>query len=110
MLPQESSSESINSYYALGLLGQALQDPAMESLGRALMTLEIQGTKSYWHSTKLETVYPEVYAENKVHAKHRFPYALARAPRHAHAGACVRTGRRGSTSSTQFLMIVFCVR
>ena len=65
MLPQESSSESINSYYALGLLGQALQDPAMESLGRALMTLEIQGTKSYWHSTKLETVYPEVYAENK---------------------------------------------
>lgn len=64
-LPQESSSESINSYYALGLLGQALQDSAMESLGRALMTLEIQGTKSYWHSTKLETVYPEIYAENK---------------------------------------------
>lgn len=70
---QESSSESINSYYAMGLLGQSLQDPAMESLGRALMTLEIQGTKSYWHSTKADTVYPEVYAENKwfVHVRVR---------------------------------------
>ncbi len=62
---QESSSESINAYYALSLLGVSLKEPAMESLGRALMTLEVLGTNTYWHSTKAKSVYPEIYAQNK---------------------------------------------
>lgn len=62
---QESSSESINGYYGLMLLGAALADANMEQFGRMLMTLEIVGTRTYWHSQDGQTVYPEVFAKNK---------------------------------------------
>lgn len=62
---QESSSEAINAYYALMLLGSSLGNSNMEAFGRMLMTMEIQGARTYWHSQKDKTVYPEVFAKNK---------------------------------------------
>jgi endo-1,3(4)-beta-glucanase len=62
---QESSSEAINAYYSLGLLGHALNQPSMRSIGRALMTLEAQGAHFYWHSTDSHSVYPSIFADNK---------------------------------------------
>ena len=62
---QESSSEAINSYYAMSLLGRVLQDKNMQDLGAMLMVLETQGAKWYWHSTTKQSVYPPVYAANK---------------------------------------------
>jgi len=62
---QESSSESINAYYALSLLGLALKRPDMQQLGRALQTMETLGTNTYWHSTSKSSVYPDLFADNK---------------------------------------------
>ena len=62
---QESSSEAINAYYALSLLGVALDHAPLRQWGRMLATLETQGAKWYWHSTAEQSVYPSVYAANK---------------------------------------------
>jgi hypothetical protein len=62
---QESSSESINGYYGMMLLGSAIGNPHMADVGRMLATLEIAGTRAYWHSREGNTVYPDVFAKNK---------------------------------------------
>ena len=62
---QESSSESINGYYAMMLLGSALGDAHISDLGRMLTSLEIYGTLTYWQSRKGHSVYPQVFADNK---------------------------------------------
>lgn len=63
---QESSSESVNAYYAIALLGQALAEPALQHIGTTLMTLELHGVKRYWHMTQEDSVYPAEYTANKM--------------------------------------------
>ncbi|ETV98521.1 hypothetical protein, variant [Aphanomyces invadans] len=48
---QESVSEAINAYYAVYLLGQALEMPMVEKMGRHLMTLEMRAATTYWQTT-----------------------------------------------------------
>jgi endo-1,3(4)-beta-glucanase len=62
---QESSSESMNAYYSMMLLGESFGDARMSELGRVLTSLEIYGTQKYWHSREGHTVYPKVFADNK---------------------------------------------
>mmetsp|Transcript_33944 Transcript_33944/g.82302 ORF Transcript_33944/g.82302 Transcript_33944/m.82302 type:complete len:649 (-) Transcript_33944:306-2252(-) len=46
---QESTSEAVNAYYAVTLLGQVLNDRSMSDFGRILCSMEILSARSYWH-------------------------------------------------------------
>ncbi|RQM30763.1 hypothetical protein B5M09_007704 [Aphanomyces astaci] len=61
---QESVSEAINAYYGVYLLGQALSMPAVEHMGRHLMTLEMRAATTYWQTT--DAIYGSVYAQNQM--------------------------------------------
>ncbi|RHY35756.1 hypothetical protein DYB30_004439 [Aphanomyces astaci] len=66
---QESVSEAINAYYGVYLLGQALSMPAVEHMGRHLMTLEMRAATTYWQTTVLilhDAIYGSVYAQNQM--------------------------------------------
>jgi endo-1,3(4)-beta-glucanase len=63
---QESTSEAVNAWYGLALLGRALGDANVEHVGRMLTTLEIQGAKAYWQITSAGGVYAEPFAQKKV--------------------------------------------
>lgn len=45
---QESSSEAINAWYGMHLLGVAMNDRRMSDLGRVLLTLEVDAAQTYW--------------------------------------------------------------
>ena len=62
---QESSTEAVNAYYAIALLGKALDDPSLTYLGEVLTSLELTGTHRYWHITSEKSVYPMPFAENR---------------------------------------------
>lgn len=62
---QESSSEAVNAYYAVALLGVALDDADLRDFGRLLMATEITGVQRYWHMQNSE-VYDPVFAANKM--------------------------------------------
>ena len=47
---QESSSESVNAYAAVALLGAALGDDEMSDLGHALLAMEVVATKTYYQA------------------------------------------------------------
>eukprot|EP00471_Norrisiella_sphaerica_P005792 CAMPEP_0184478932 /NCGR_PEP_ID=MMETSP0113_2-20130426/809_1 /TAXON_ID=91329 /ORGANISM="Norrisiella sphaerica, Strain BC52" /LENGTH=787 /DNA_ID=CAMNT_0026856871 /DNA_START=339 /DNA_END=2702 /DNA_ORIENTATION=+ len=71
---QESSSEAVNAYYAVSLLGSVLGNTQMRDYGRFLCAAEILGSQSYWHipGIVLSTyfplfstgIYPSVFATN----------------------------------------------
>ncbi len=48
---QESTSEAVNAYYALELLGSALDEPQLAGLGRMLRAIEVDGAQAY-HQVK----------------------------------------------------------
>jgi endo-1,3(4)-beta-glucanase len=62
---QESSSEAINAWYGMYLLGSVLNDVNLRDLGSYLLHSEIRATKKYWHSTTASSVYPDVFGANK---------------------------------------------
>jgi endo-1,3(4)-beta-glucanase len=62
---QESTSEAVNAWYALRLLGQAAGDTRMSDLGRLLLALEIDAAQTYWQITAASTVYPALFAQNR---------------------------------------------
>jgi endo-1,3(4)-beta-glucanase len=62
---QESSSEAINSYYGLMLLGKALGNANMEATGLTLYTLEVHAVNLYWHMTSTKSIYPPIFSLNK---------------------------------------------
>jgi endo-1,3(4)-beta-glucanase len=63
---QESSTEAVNAYYAIALLGKAMEDPSLTYLGEVLTSLELTGTHRYWHLTSEKSVYPQPFArENR---------------------------------------------
>lgn len=63
---QESSSEAVNSYYAIHLLGVAMGNKELSNWGRMLMAMEIRSTKLYWHITSKSQIYPKNFAKNKI--------------------------------------------
>jgi endo-1,3(4)-beta-glucanase len=63
---QESSSECINAYYGVYLLGVALNDPTFTFWGQMLLRTEIRSAQKYWHITSDNPMYEPVFAANKV--------------------------------------------
>lgn len=46
--PQESTSEAVNGYYAVMLLGEVLGDPDLRRWGQLLAAVEVTGAQTYW--------------------------------------------------------------
>jgi len=61
----ESSSEALNAYHAIALLGRALGDSSVEYLGEVLTSIELQGVKRYWHMRTDKSAFPPVFSANK---------------------------------------------
>lgn len=63
---QESSSEAVNAYYGLELLGLAAGDVNMTNVGRVLLATEIASTQTYWQIKSGSEVYEAPFAARKV--------------------------------------------
>eukprot|EP00928_Gymnodinium_smaydae_P024376 TRINITY_DN19738_c0_g3_i1.p1 TRINITY_DN19738_c0_g3~~TRINITY_DN19738_c0_g3_i1.p1 ORF type:complete len:967 (-),score=86.42 TRINITY_DN19738_c0_g3_i1:174-3005(-) len=61
---QESTSEAINGYYGLQLLGEALGDEALRDWGRAALASEIIAAQTYWQMQQND-IYPEQFSKSK---------------------------------------------
>ena len=62
---QESTSEAVNAWHAVYLLGLALGDTRMADIGRVLQALEVDGAQSYWQVTQ-PAIYPDPFAQYRV--------------------------------------------
>jgi endo-1,3(4)-beta-glucanase len=62
---QESTSEAVNAWYGLQLLGAATGDARMRDLGRLLLALEIDSARTYWQIPAASTVYQDPFAQNR---------------------------------------------
>mmetsp|Transcript_23977 Transcript_23977/g.42487 ORF Transcript_23977/g.42487 Transcript_23977/m.42487 type:complete len:906 (-) Transcript_23977:329-3046(-) len=63
---QESTSEAVNCWYSIALLGDALGDKNIKSLGMALLAQEVAGAQAYWHIMHDSDQYDPVYAHNGI--------------------------------------------
>ncbi|EFJ51031.1 hypothetical protein VOLCADRAFT_88258 [Volvox carteri f. nagariensis] len=63
---QESTSEAVNSYYAVSLLGRVLGDPDLTRWGQLLTAIEVSGAQHYWQIPSSSPVYPSPFRDNKV--------------------------------------------
>ncbi|MFK7823939.1 MAG: glycosyl hydrolase [Oligoflexales bacterium] len=61
----ESTSESVNSYYALMLLGDALGDSKLYEFGQVMTATEIRSAQKYWQIKDTSEVYPAPFKNNK---------------------------------------------
>lgn len=61
---QESTSEAVNAWYGLQLLGVALGDSRMSNIGRVLLALELDGAHTYWQVPASSSVYQAPFAQN----------------------------------------------
>ena len=61
---QESTSEAVNAWYGLQLLGLATGDSRMRELGRVLEALEVDGARTYWQIPSASTIYADPYKQN----------------------------------------------
>jgi endo-1,3(4)-beta-glucanase len=62
---QESSSEAVNAWYGLHLLGLASGDARMSDLGRVLLALEVDSARAYWQVTAPSSIYTDPFAQNR---------------------------------------------
>ncbi len=62
---QESTSEAVNGYAAVALLGQAMGDEGLARWGRLLTAMEVNGAQTYYQSTPERSVYPEPFRSSK---------------------------------------------
>jgi endo-1,3(4)-beta-glucanase len=62
---QESSSESLNAYYGLFLLGESTNNTDLYHWGRLLYSLELRSSKKYWHMDT-DNIYDAMFAANKM--------------------------------------------
>jgi len=62
---QESTSEAVNAWHGLQLLGLAIGDARMSDLGRVLLALEIDSARTYWQIPAASTVYNDPFAQNR---------------------------------------------
>lgn len=58
---QESTSEAVNCYYAVKLLGMAIGDKSLENWGELLMSMEVISCQKYWHIID-NTIYPAPFS------------------------------------------------
>lgn len=63
---QESTSESINGYYALVLWGLVSNQSYVAATGQVLLATEIHSARRYWHIKSADTIYPAPFNANKV--------------------------------------------
>jgi endo-1,3(4)-beta-glucanase len=63
---QESSSESVNAYYGVYLLGEALGDRHMSLYGRLLLATEIRSVHKYYHIKSSTDIYDSEYSTHKI--------------------------------------------
>ncbi|MDB4938188.1 MAG: uncharacterized protein JWP87_5160 [Labilithrix sp.] len=63
---QESTSEAVNAWYAVGLFGQAFGEPRLRDLGRVLLAAEAASAQTYWQVPASSTVYAEPLASRRV--------------------------------------------
>jgi endo-1,3(4)-beta-glucanase len=61
---QESTSEAVNAWYSLQLLGLATGDVRMSDLGRVLLSLEVDAARTYWQIPLPSRIYQDPYAQN----------------------------------------------
>ncbi len=61
---QESSSEAVNAWYGMHLLGVAMNDRRMSDLGRLLLTLEIDAAQTYWQMPSQSALYAYPFKAN----------------------------------------------
>jgi len=62
---QESTSEAVNAWYGVQLLGQALGDARMTDLGRILLALEVDSARTYWQIPAASAIYQDPFAQNR---------------------------------------------
>jgi endo-1,3(4)-beta-glucanase len=64
---QQSTSEAVNAYYSVALMGLAYRDAHLVAIGSMLAALEIQAAQTCWHVRESDNMYEEVFTrENKV--------------------------------------------
>ncbi|KAG5182496.1 endo-1,3(4)-beta-glucanase [Tribonema minus] len=63
---QESSSEAVNAYYAVYLLGMATGNRELRDWGRILLAGELRSTDKYWHMRNDSDVYDSIFASNRM--------------------------------------------
>eukprot|EP00808_Paulinella_micropora_P012549 g69119.t1 len=63
---QESVSEAINAYYAVRLFANVTKNERLMEFGTLLMTMEMQGARTYWQMPSSTTIYEPLYAANKM--------------------------------------------
>jgi len=62
----ESSSECINAYYGIYLLGMALNDPVFTFWGQMLAATELRSIHKYWQITNDNPIYDAPFSKNGV--------------------------------------------
>jgi endo-1,3(4)-beta-glucanase len=62
---QESTSEAVNAWYAVHLVGVALGDRRLSDLGRLLTALEVDGARTYWQVPASSPVYQAPFSANR---------------------------------------------
>eukprot|EP00850_Spirogloea_muscicola_P018117 SM000162S02395 [mRNA] locus=s162:244011:248305:- [translate_table: standard] len=60
---QESTSEAVNAYYAVSLVGMAYGDLTLLNLGLTLTGFESRAAQAYWHIPDNSTLYDAVYTQ-----------------------------------------------
>jgi len=63
---QESTSESVNAYYGVYLLGESLGDTQLRDWGRMLLATEIRSVHKYWQITEDSQIYGAPFKDNKI--------------------------------------------
>ena len=62
---QQSTSESVNGWYAIYLWGLARGNSRVRDLGRLMTSLEMRASWSYWQLTSAESNFPVPFSNNK---------------------------------------------
>ncbi|KYF54174.1 hypothetical protein BE08_13360 [Sorangium cellulosum] len=61
---QESTSEAVNAWYSIKLLGEALGDDDVMNIGRLLLAVETASAQTYWQIPSDSTVYDVPFKDN----------------------------------------------
>jgi endo-1,3(4)-beta-glucanase len=55
-----------NAYYAVSLLGIALNDTQMTNFGRLMLAMEVRSAQQYWYISSQSSVYQPPFSDNKL--------------------------------------------
>lgn len=62
----ESTSETVNAWYSVQLLGEALENEDLKNLGRVLLAVETASAQTYWQIKAQSNVYEAPFNVNRV--------------------------------------------